>query len=48
MKGALTPTTDKMEVDSATFMSFNPTGIDNPVKCSWINDICVEYRVDFF
>ena len=47
MKGALTPTTDKMEVDSATFMSFNPTGIDNPVKCSWINDICVEYSVDF-
>ena len=47
MMGAVSPTTLSMEVDSATFMSYNPTGIDNPVKCSWLNDICVEYDVDF-
>ena len=47
MTGAMTPTTVCREVDSATFMSYNSTGIDNPVKCSWMNDICDEYNVDF-
>ena len=35
------------KVDSATFMSYNSTGIDNPIKCKWINSICDEYDVDF-
>ena len=48
MTGAMTPTTECREGDSATFMSYNSTGIDNPVKCTWINDICEEYNVDFF
>ena len=43
----MAPTTMCREVDSATFMSYNPTGIDNPVKCSWLNDVCSEYEVDF-
>ena len=43
----MTPTTVKRKVDSATFMSYNSTGIDNPVKCNWLNDICDEYDVDF-
>ena len=47
MMGTVNPTITSMEVDLDTFMSYNPTGIDNPVKCSWINDICVEYDVDF-
>ena len=47
MKGAMTSTTMYREVDSATFMSYNSTGIDNPVKCSWLNDICDENNVDF-
>ena len=43
----MTPTTMHREVDSATFMSYNCTGIENPVKCRWLNDICDEYNVDF-
>ena len=41
------PTMHARQVDSATFMSYNSTGIDNPVKCRWINDICDEYDVNF-
>ena len=43
----MNPSTMQREVDSATFMSYNSTGIDNPVKCRWINNICDEYDVDF-
>ena len=43
----MTPTTVNKEVDSATFMSYNSTGIDNSVKISWLNDICKEYDMDF-
>ena len=31
----------------ATFMSYNSTGIDNPVKCRWLNNICDELDGDF-
>ena len=48
MMGSMRPTsTMQKEVDSATFMSYNSTGIDNPVKCRWINSICDEFDVDF-
>ena len=43
----MTPTTLHREVDSATFMSYNCTGLDNPVKCRWLNNICDEFNVDF-
>ena len=45
MMGSMDPSTMQREVDSATFMSYNSTGIDNPVKCRWINND--EYDVDF-
>ena len=32
---------------TVTFMSYNPTGLDSTVKCSFSNDICDEYDVDF-
>ena len=47
MMGSLNPSTNMQEVDSATFMSYNSTGIDNPVKTRWINDICDEFDVDY-
>ena len=47
MMGAMTPTINHRKVDSATFMSYNATGVDNLVKISWLNDICREYDVDF-
>ena len=36
MMGAMTPTTQYREVDSANFMYYNSIGIDNPVKCMWL------------
>ena len=48
MMGSMSPfTVMEKEVDSSTFMSYNSIGIDNPVKCSWLNNICDEYNVDF-
>ena len=47
MMGSLNPSTNMQEVDSATFMSYNSTGIDNPVKTRRINDICDEFDVDY-
>ena len=47
MPGAMSPTTVEKEVNSTTFMSYNCTGINNPVKCHWINNICDEFDMDF-
>ena len=45
----MTPTDVNQEekVATVTFMSYNPTGLDSTVKCSFSNDICDEYDVDF-
>ena len=42
----MTSTTNKQEVGSVTFMSYNSTGISS-VKCKFICDICDEYDVDY-
>ena len=42
----MTPTTNKQEVGSVTFMSYISTGISS-VKCKFISDICDEYDVDY-
>ena len=47
MGSTSSPSMTTRKVDSATFMSYNSTGIDNPIKCKWINSICDEYNVDF-
>ena len=39
--------TNEERVATVTFMSYNPTGLDSTVKCSFCNDICEEYDVDF-
>jgi hypothetical protein len=45
----MTPTDANQEekVATVTFMSYNPTGLDSTVKCSFSYDIYDEYDVDF-
>ena len=35
------------EVETVTFMSYNPTGLDSTFKCRFLSNICEENDVDF-
>ena len=38
---------ESQELAAVTFMSYNPTGLDSTLKCSFSNIVCEEYDVDF-